>query len=67
MIRKKLIDRGLGDTLAALGGARLGRLAGLTYMLCPVVLTVHGTLMGKRRRKPEERFSQSKEMLAESD
>jgi len=33
MIRKKLIDRGLGDTLAALGGARLGRLAGLTYML----------------------------------
>jgi len=26
----------------------------MTYMLCPIVLTVHGTLMGKQRRKLEE-------------
>jgi hypothetical protein len=29
----------------------------MTYMLCPIVLTVHGTIMGKRRRKLEERFN----------
>ena len=52
--------------LAALGRGGLASLAGLTYMLCPIVLTVHGTLMGKRRRKLEERFSQSRELLAES-
>jgi hypothetical protein len=54
-------------TLAALGRARLAGLAGMSYMLCPIVLAVHGTMMGKRRRKLEERFSQSSEMLAESD
>lgn len=54
-------------TLAALGRARLAGVAGMSYMLCPIVLGTHGTLMGKRRRKLEERFSQSGEMLAESD
>lgn len=53
--------------LAALGRARLAGVAGMSYMLCPIVLTVHGTMMGKRRRKLEERFSHSREMLAESD
>jgi uncharacterized membrane protein len=53
-------------TLAALGRAKLAGVAGMTYMLCPIVLTVHGTLMGKRRRKLEERFSQSREVLTES-
>jgi len=53
--------------LAALGRAKLAAVAGLTYMLCPIVLSVHGTLMGKRRRKLEEEFSQSRRMLAESD
>jgi Endosomal/lysosomal potassium channel TMEM175 len=42
--------------VAALGGGRLASLAGWTYMLCPLVLTVHGAIMGKRRRKLEEQF-----------
>jgi FlaA1/EpsC-like NDP-sugar epimerase len=42
--------------VAALGRGGLASLAGLTYMLCPIVLTAHGTLMGKRRRKLEERI-----------
>ena len=45
--------------LALLGGGRFAGLAGMTYMLCPIVLTIHGTLMGKRRRKLEERFGRT--------
>jgi uncharacterized membrane protein len=41
------------------GVSRMASLAGMTYMLCPIVMTVHGTLMGKRRRKIEEAFSHS--------
>lgn len=44
--------------LAMLGGARGGTLAGMTYMVCcPTLLTVHGMMMGKRRKKLEKRFA----------
>ncbi len=45
----------LSVLIAVLGGGRLSFLAGMTYMLNAVVLTFHGMVMGKRRRKLEER------------
>ena len=42
----------LSIAVAAFGG-HFGVFAGFTYMLCPIVLTIHGTLMGKRRRRIE--------------
>lgn len=36
--------------------ARSAGLAGMTYMLCPVVLTMHGMTTGRQRRKLEERL-----------
>ena len=46
----------LSIAVAALGGARLAAFSGFTYMLCPIVLTLHGTMMGRRRRKIEQAF-----------
>ena len=54
-------------SLAALGRARLAGVAGMSYMLCPIVLTVHGTMMGKRRRKLEARFSAVEVVALDSD
>jgi len=39
---------------AIFAGRRAASLSGMTYMLCPIVMTVNGTLMGKRRRKIEQ-------------
>ena len=57
----------LSVAVAILGRGRYSFVAGMVYMLNAIVLPVHGTLMGKRRRKLEERFGQSQEMPAESD
>src|SRR6266436_115076 len=46
----------LSILVAALGGGRFSAFAGFTYMLCPIVLTLHGTMMGRRRRKIEDAF-----------
>jgi hypothetical protein len=46
----------LSILVAAIGGGRLSAFAGFTYMLCPIVLTLHGTMMGRRRRKIEDAF-----------
>src|SRR5881394_4265843 len=46
----------LSMALAAFGGPNIGVFAGFTYMLCPIVLTIHGTLMGKRRRRIENQL-----------
>lgn len=40
--------------IAAFAGARHAGLAGMVYMLTPVVMTVHGMINGKRRRRLEE-------------
>lgn len=45
--------------VAAFGGGNYGGLAGFTYMLCPLVLTIHGTVMGKRRRTIENQLDLS--------
>ena len=69
-IQESALNVGVGTlsvAIAVLGRGRYSFVAGMAYMLNAIVLPVHGTLMGKRRRKLEERFSKSREMLAESD
>jgi len=69
-IQESALNVGVGTlsvAIAVLGRGRYSFVAGMVYMLNAIVLPVHGTLMGKRRRKLEERFSQSNETLAESD
>jgi Endosomal/lysosomal potassium channel TMEM175 len=39
--------------VAVVGGPRFAGLAGPVYMLTAVILTVHGTIMGRRRRRLE--------------
>jgi len=41
-----------------IGGARYAGLAGVIYMLTAVVMTVHGTIMGRRRRRLEKEFGE---------
>ena len=68
-IQESALNVGVGTlsvAIAILGRGRYSFMAGMVYMLNAIVLPVHGTLMGKRRRKLEERFSQSRELLAES-
>lgn len=58
-IQESALNVGVGTLsigVAAIGGGRFASIAGFTYMLCPVVLTVHGTIMGRQRRKIEERL-----------
>jgi hypothetical protein len=57
----------LSMTVAALGGARLASLAGFTYMLCPIILSVHGTMMRRRRRRIENEFELERKSSVESD
>ena len=67
-IQESALNVGIGTlsiALAAFGRGRFAGLAGMTYMLCPVVLTLHGTIMGRRRRKIEDRF-EGNEPAAES-
>jgi uncharacterized membrane protein len=52
--------------LAVFGGARYGALSGMTYMLTPVIMTLHGAWNGKRRRKLEERFGPNESAELES-
>jgi hypothetical protein len=44
----------LSLSIVAIGGSGRAGLAGLAYMLTPLVMTLNGTIMGKRRRKLEE-------------
>src|SRR6266478_10243907 len=58
-IHESALNVGIGTVsvaIAAIGGGRLAGVAGMTYMLCPVVLTAHGMLMGRRRRTIEDRL-----------
>jgi hypothetical protein len=53
--------------IAAIGGGRFARVAGMTYMLCPVVLTANGMLMGRRRRIIEDQFGVNQSVVLKSD
>jgi uncharacterized membrane protein len=59
-IRESLLNvaiAGLSIAIALIGGGRTAGLAGMTYMLTPIVMTMHGMLNGRRRRKIEERVA----------
>ena len=59
-IQESALNVGIGAIsigFAATGRGRFASLAGMTYMLCPIVLTLHGTIMGRHRRKLEERVT----------
>jgi len=61
-IQESALNVGIGTVsiaLALVGGGRFAGLAGMTYMLCPIVLTVHGMMMGKRRRILENHLNVS--------
>jgi hypothetical protein len=69
-IRESLLNVGIATVsiaIAALGGGRRAGLAGMTYMLTPVVLTVHGAINGKRRRKLEERAGMGMQAVSSSN
>jgi hypothetical protein len=56
-VREAALNVGIGASSVAL--AALGRnatLAGMIYMLCPVVMTTHGMLTGRKRRQIEKRL-----------
>src|SRR5215475_4755229 len=56
-IREAALNVGIAAVSIALAVfARNAALAGMTYMLCPVVMTTHGMLTGKRRRKLEQQL-----------
>ena len=50
-------------SLAILGRDRYAGLSGMTYMLTPVVMTAHGVLTGRRRRKLEARFGSKQDAV----
>lgn len=55
-IRESLLNVSIGLVslaVAILGGARFAGMAGMIYMITPVVMTVHGMWNGRRRRKLE--------------
>ena len=59
-IQEGFVNVGIGSlsvAIAALGGERYSFPAGMVYMLNAVVSPLHGMIMGKRRRKLEERAS----------
>jgi hypothetical protein len=47
----------LSMCVAFFGGPRYVGVSGMIYMLIGVVMTIHGTLMGRSRRRLEERFT----------
>ena len=59
-IRESLLNVGIAVVslaFAVFGGGRFAGVSGMTYMLTPIVMTVHGTINGRRRRKLEARFT----------
>lgn len=59
-IRESLLNVAIASVslmIAILWRGRFAGLSGMTYMLTPVVMTVHGTINGRRRKKLEARFA----------
>ena len=55
-IRESALNVGIAAVSIGFGLARYASLSGMTYMLCPIVMTMHGMLSGKKRRRMEERL-----------
>ncbi len=66
-IRECTLNVAIAAISIGLGLARYAGLAGMTYMLCPIVLSTHGMIRGKRRRRLEERLGFSENIMFEAD
>jgi uncharacterized membrane protein len=55
-IRESALNVAIAAVSIGLGLARYAALSGMTYMLCPVVMTTHGMMSGRKRRRLEERL-----------
>jgi uncharacterized membrane protein len=56
-IRESLLNAAIAVislAFAIIGGGRFASISGMTYMLTPIVMALHGTLNGRRRRKLEK-------------
>ena len=65
-IRESLLNVGIAVVsilVALLGRGRFAGLSGMTYMLTPIVMTVHGMMTGKRRRKLENELGLGRPLL----
>lgn len=59
-VRESLLNVAIATVsiaIAVIGGGGKAGFAGMTYMLTPVVMTMHGMLNGRRRRKVEQRVA----------
>jgi uncharacterized membrane protein len=55
-IREAALNVAIAAISIVFGLARYGGLSGMAYMLCPIVMTMHGMMSGKKRRRMEERL-----------
>jgi len=68
-IRASLLNVGIAAVsiiIAVAGGGRRAGLSGVTYMMTPVVMTIHGTLNGRRRKKLEAKLGLGQPAASES-
>ena len=68
-IRESLLNvaiAGVSVTIALLGRAKFAGLSGMTYMLTPVVMTVHGKMTGRRRKRLEAKLGFGERPVMES-
>ena len=68
-IRECLLNVGIAAVsiiIAVLGGRGRAALSGMTYMLTPVIMTVHGTLNGRGRKKLEAKLGLGQQAASES-
>lgn len=69
-IRESALNVGIAAisiVLAIVGRGRFAGLSGMTYMLTPVAMTLHGVFNGRRRRKLEKGFSSGENAVLESN
>jgi len=66
-IRESALNVAIAAVSIGLGLARYAGLSGMTYMLCPIVLSVHGMMSGKRRRRIVKRLGFSENTMFEAD
>jgi uncharacterized membrane protein len=64
-IRENALNVAIAAVSIGLGLARYGSLSGMTYMLCPIIMTMHGMISGKERHRLEERLGFSENTMFE--
>ena len=69
-IRESLLNVSIAAVsiiIAVLGGGRRAGISGMTYMLTPIVMTMHGMMTGRRRKAMEKRLGFGERAVLESD